>query len=241
MPWERAVTVSAVILVALVAARVVDRRMARRQLAPEAATRYRVLRRSIAAGIVTVGVLSALLTIPQVRVVAGGILASTAVVGLVVGLAAQRTLSNFISGILIAFAQPLRIGDRVSVDGEPGVVEEIGLTYTFIRTDDGSRLVTPNEKLASDTIRNSTIVSRQKVSEVTVQVPITQELGTVVELLREETSAVPGADVFVSALDATTATITLRVPADDPDDAERLQRELRLRAHARLKAEGVFA
>ena len=241
MPWERAVTVAAVILVALVVARVVDRRMARRQLAPEAATRYLVLRRSIAAGIITVGVLSALLTIPQVRVVAGGILASTAVVGLVVGLAAQRTLSNFISGILIAFAQPLRIGDRVSVDGEAGVVEEIGLTYTFIRTDDGARLVTPNEKLASDTIRNSTIVSRQKVSEVSLQVPITQELGSIVELLREETSATPGADVFVSALDATSATITLRVPADDPDHAERLQRELRLRAHARLRAEGVFA
>jgi small conductance mechanosensitive channel len=241
MPWERAVTVAVVILVALVVARLVDRRMARRKLAPEAATRYRVLRRSITAGIVAVGFLSALLTIPQVRVVAGGILASTAVVGLVVGLAAQRTLSNFISGILIAFTQPLRIGDRVSVGGEAGVVEEIGLTYTFIRTDDGSRLVIPNEKLASDTIRNSTIVSRQKVSEVSVQVPITQELGAVVESLREETSATPGADVFVSALDAGSATITLRVPADDPADAERLQRELRLRAHARLKAEGVYA
>jgi len=241
MPWERAVTVAVVIFVALVAARLVDRRMARRRLAPEAATRYRVLRRSITAGIVAVGVLSALLTIPQVRVVAGGILASTAVVGLVVGLAAQRTLSNFIAGILIAFTQPLRIGDRVSVGGETGVVEEIGLTYTFIRTDDGSRLVIPNEKLASDTIRNSTIVSRQKISEVSVQVPITQELGAVVESLREETSATPGADVFVSSLDAATATITLRVPADDPADAERLQRELRLRAHARLKAEGVYA
>jgi small conductance mechanosensitive channel len=241
MPWERAVTVAVVIVVALVVARVVDRRLTRRQLAPEAATRYRVLRRSITAGIVTVGVLSALLTIPQVRVVAGGILASTAVVGLVVGLAAQRTLSNFISGILIAFTQPLRIGDRVSIGGDAGVVEEIGLTYTFIRTDDGSRLVIPNEKLASDTIRNFTIVSRQKVSEVSVQVPITQELGAVVESLREETSATPGADVFVSALDAGTATITLRMPADDPADAERLQRELRLRAHARLKAEGVYA
>jgi small conductance mechanosensitive channel len=241
MPWERAVTVAVVIFVALAVARLVDRRMTRRQLAPEAATRYRVLRRSITAGIVAVGVLSALLTIPQVRVVAGGILASTAVVGLVVGLAAQRTLSNFIAGILIAFTQPLRIGDRVSLGGDAGVVEEIGLTYTFIRTDDGSRLVIPNEKLASDTIRNFTIVSRQKVSEVSVQVPITQELGAVVESLREETSATPGADVFVSALDAGTATITLRMPADDPADAERLQRELRLRAHARLKAEGVYA
>ena len=149
-------------------------------------------------------------------------------------------MSNFISGILIAFTQPLRIGDRVTVGGDTGVVEEIGLTYTFIRTDDASRLVIPNEKLASDTIRNSTIVSRQKISEVTVHVSLAQELGAVVGSLREEISATPGADVFVSSLDAAGATITLRVPAADPAEAERLQHELRLRAHARLRAEGVY-
>lgn len=240
MPWERIATVAVVIGLALLVARIVDRRMARRHFAPEALTRYRVLRRSITVGIVAIGVLSALLTIPQIRVVAGGILASAAVVGIVVGLAAQRTLSNFISGILIAFTQPVRIGDRVAIDGDAGFVEEIGLTYTFIRTDDESRLVIPNDKLASDTIRNSTIVSRQKIAEVTVQVPITHELGAIVESLREEISGTPGAEVFVSSLDATSATITLRLPADDPFDAERLQRDLRLRAHARLKAEGVY-
>ena len=91
--------------------------------------------------------------IPQVRAVAGGILASVAVIGLVVGFAAQKTLGNFIAGLLIAFSQPVRIGDQVEVDGTAGVVEEIGLTYTFIRTRDDVRLVIPNEKLASDTIR----------------------------------------------------------------------------------------
>ena len=55
------------------------------------------------------------------------------------------------------------------------MVEEIGLTYTFIRADDDSRLVIPNEKLASDTIRNSTIVSREKLAEITVQVPLDRD------------------------------------------------------------------
>ena len=95
--------------------------------------------------------------IPQVRAVAGGLLASSAVLGLIIGFAAQRTLGNCVAGLLIAFAQPLRLGDRVIIDGDEGIVEEIGLTYTFIRTDDDDRLVIPNEKLASDTIRNSTI------------------------------------------------------------------------------------
>jgi small-conductance mechanosensitive channel len=240
MTWERGVVVAVVIAAAGLVAKLVDRRMARRELAPEVVTRYRVIRRSVVSAIVFVGVLSALLAIPQVRAIAGGILASSAVLGLVVGFAAQRTLSNFIAGILIAFTQPVRIGDRVEVTGETGIVEEIGLTYTFIRLDDRSRLVIPNDKLASDTIRNSTIVSREKVAEITLQVPLNQELGAVVALLRHETAGERDAEVAVSGLDGQ-ATLTVRARAADEAAAERLQNELRLRVHERLRAEGFFA
>src|ERR671934_2605341 len=130
---HRLVVAGAVFVVAAAVATLVDRRMSRKQLAPEAVTRYRVLRRSIQTGIVAVGLLSALLVIPQVRAVAGGILASSAVLGLILGFAAQRTIGNFVAGLLIALSQPLRIGDTVTVDETTGVVEEIGLTYTFIR------------------------------------------------------------------------------------------------------------
>lgn len=236
MTWERAIVVAVVVLVAAVVAKLVDRRMARRELAPEAATRYRVIRRGVMTAIIFVGLLSALLAIPPVRAVAGGILASSALLGLVLGLAAQRTLSNFVAGVMIAFTQPLRIGDRVEVDAQTGIVEEIGLTYTFIRLDDRSRLVIPNDKLASDTIRNSTIVSREKVAEITLQVPLSHELGTIVDLIRTETSA----DVFVSALDGD-ATLTVRASAPDEAAADRLERELRLRVHERLRAEGIYA
>ena len=114
--------------------------------------------------IIFVGLLSALLVIPQVRAVAGGLLASSAVIGIVVGFASQRTLGNFVAGLLIAFTQPLRLGDYVGSRVYKGMVEEIGLIYTFVRVDDNDRLVIPNEKLASDTIRNSTIRSREKVA-----------------------------------------------------------------------------
>jgi small-conductance mechanosensitive channel len=116
-----------------------------------------------------------LLVIPQVRAVAGGLLASSAVI--VIRFASQRTLGNFVAGLLIAITQPVRLGDRVTYEGTDGVVEEIGLTYTFIRAHDGARLVVPNEKLASDTIRNATIRSRETFAEVTVQVPLTADLG----------------------------------------------------------------
>src|SRR5919198_2045474 len=235
--WHRLVIAGAVFVVAAAMAKLVDRRMSRKRRAPEAVTRYRVLRRSLMTGIVVVGLLSALLVIPQVRAVAGGILASSAVVGIVVGFASQRTLGNFVAGLLIAFTQPLRLGDDVVIEGTEGTVEEIGLIYTFVRTENGDRLVIPNEKLAWDTIRNSTIRSREKVAEITLQVPLGRDVGAVVDRLRQLRE---GADVFVSDL-AGTATIVVRAGAEDEPAAERLERELRLRALEALRAEGVYA
>jgi len=235
--WQRLVIVGVVMLVTLVVARLTDRRIARRHLPPEAITRYRVLRRTVTTAIIFVGLLSALLVVPQVRAVAGGLLASSAVVGIVVGFASQRTLGNFVAGLLIAFTQPVRLGDDVVVEDTRGIVEEIGLIYTFVRMENGDRLVIPNEKLASDTIRNSTIRSREKVAEISLQVPLGQDVGAVVDRLR---AAAADAEVFVSDL-AGNATVVVRVHAEDEPAAERLERELRLRAHEVLRAEGVFA
>src|SRR5881409_1514436 len=235
--WHRLLIVGVVLVATSVVARLIDRRIARHQLAPEAMTRYRVVRRSVTATIMFVGLLSALLVIPQVRAVAGGLLASSAVIGIVVGFASQRTLGNFVAGLLIAFTQPLRLGDDVVVEDTEGIVEEIGLIYTFVRTVNGDRLVIPNEKLASDTIRNSTIRSREKVAEISLQVPLGQDLGAIVDRLR--TIAGDG-EVFVSDLSGS-ATVMVQVPASDRPSAERLERELRLRAYEALRAEGVYA
>jgi small-conductance mechanosensitive channel len=238
--WERLAILGGVVLGSLVLARVVDLRMCRRELAPGAETRYRVLRRTVVSVIVFVALMSGLLVIPQVRATAGALLASGAVLGLVIGFASQKTLGNFAAGLLIAFTQPLRLGDRIDVDGVEGIVEEIRLTHTFVRADDDTRLVIPNEKLASDTIRNSTIVDRAQRAEVTVQVPLSSDLEVVLDLLRGEVAAEREPSVFVSGLNGS-ATVTVRALALDPNDAERLEQELRLRVHRRLRGAGIFA
>jgi small-conductance mechanosensitive channel len=237
--WERLVVVGVVLAVTLLAARLIDRAMIRKDRSPEAVTRYRVLRRSITVTVVMFGLLSALLVIPQVRALAGALLASTAVVGLIVGFAAQRTLGNFIAGLMIAFTQPVRLGDRVELAGDGGTVEEIGLVYTFIRTDDNSRLVIPNEKLASDTIRNSTIRSPATYAQVTVQVPPTTDLAPLVAELRKDA---PGErdEVFVNSLEGS-PTLVVRVWAESGQAAELLEQDLRLRVHKRLREHGLFA
>jgi small-conductance mechanosensitive channel len=240
-PFWRHIVIAAVVFAAVsVLARSVDWWLARKPLPPEAETRYRVLRHGITTTIVVVGLFSSLLVIPEVRAIAGGLLASSAVLGVIIGFASQQTLGNFVAGLLIATTQPVRIGDRVSYAGEYGIVEEIGLTYTFIRTVDRRRLVVPNSKLASDTIINASIRSRETFAEVSVPVPLAADLASAIEALREDVSSERDADVYVSSLEGA-ATVTVRAVAADEVAAERLEHELRLRAHKRLRALGVWA
>jgi small-conductance mechanosensitive channel len=239
--WHRLLIAAGVFLVVWILAQAVDWWLKRRgPLAPEMQTRYLVLRRAVSATILVVGFLSALLVIPQVRAVAGGLLASSAVLGIIIGFASQQVLSNFMAGLVIALTQPVRIGDRVTYANEDGTVEEIGLTYTFIRTLDRQRLVVPNSKLASDTLINSSIRSRETFAAVTVALPLATDVGAALEALREEVAAEHDADVYLDSLDST-ANVIVRVLADDEDSAEQLERDLRARVHRRLRELGIWA
>jgi small conductance mechanosensitive channel len=227
---QRLVTALGVLAVTIVAAKLVDWRISKRALDPSVATRYRVLKRTVIAAIVFVGFLSALLVIPQVRTVAGGVLASSAVIGLVIGFASQRTIGNVVAGVLIAVSQPLRLGDEVEVEGTQGVVEEIGLTYTWIRTRDNDRLVVPNERLASESIRNSTIRSAESYTEASVEVP-SANLSATVKALEGD-----GDEVFVTALTGDKATVTVRRRVAADGLADRETSDLRIALAQRLEA-----
>ncbi len=237
--WHRIVIAAVVFALVWILARVVDWWLKRRgPLAPEAQTRYFVLRRAVTVTILVVGFLSALLVIPQVRAVAGGLLASSAVIGIVLGLASQQVLSNFMAGLVIASTQPVRIGDRVTYANEEGTIEEIGLTYTFIRTLDRRRLVVPNSKLASDTIINSSIRNRETVAEVRVPLPLQFDVSAAIEALRGEVASERDADVYVDSIDSAVNVVVCAV-ADDEVGADRLERDLRLRVHRRLRELGT--
>ena len=222
-------------------ARLVDWWLARKTVAPEIETRYRVLRRAITAVIVTVGLFSALLVIPQVRAVAGGLLASTAILGVIIGLASQQTLGNFIAGILIATTQPVRIGDRVELRGRVGRrggdrphlhVHPHASTAAARRPEQQARLRHDRQRVdpqPRDVSRRCRFRCRSA--------PIST---AAVDALREDVADERHADVYVSSLDGT-ATVTLRAAAADEGAAERLEHELRLRAHRRLRALGVWA
>jgi small-conductance mechanosensitive channel len=246
--WSYVALAGAIVLIALVAARLIDRAILRHlNLPPERLTRYRVLRRSITAIIVSLGVLSALLVIPEVRAVAGGLLASSAVLALVIGMAARSTLANFVAGLLIAFTQPLRLGDEVQVAGADGTVEEITLSYTTIRAASGARFFVPNEKLASDVIRNATIAASEHLAQVTVPVPLASDLDRVLAAVEDEAQSATGLKekrVVATVTDFQTVggpsaivTVEAWVPRGR---AAGVAAQLRLALQRRLRAEGVL-
>ncbi len=86
--------------------------------------------------------------------IATGILASSAVIALIVGFAAQHTLSNLVAGILIAISQPFRIGDKVTFEETVGRVTDITLSYTYIDPGDGSAVMIPNQLLVEGIVHN---------------------------------------------------------------------------------------
>jgi small conductance mechanosensitive channel len=250
--WGNLLTAGIVVFLTLVLAKLLDRALVRRlQHRPDVMTRYSVIRRTVVAAVVLVGVLSALLVIPQVRAVAGSILASSAVIALILGFAAQSTLSNAIAGILIAFTQPLRLGDQVQVGtgtgAAAGTVEEIGLIYTLVRSPEGSRYYVPNTRMASDTIRNATLRSFEHRARITVPVPVGSDLDRVRDILVEEARRAPEAMpeknpvATLTQLEAASAVFTVDAWARSVGQADKLAATLCSGAYERLRAEGIYA
>jgi small-conductance mechanosensitive channel len=117
-------------------------------------TRLRILRRVIVVAVLIVIAMIVLSQFTEFKRLATGVLASTAVIGLIVGFAAQHTIANMVAGIQIAVSQPIRIGDRIKFEDCEGRVTDITLSYTYLDPGDGSSIVIPNQLLVEGTVHN---------------------------------------------------------------------------------------
>jgi small-conductance mechanosensitive channel len=124
------------------------------QVSRSTKTRLRFLRRLVLAIVLLVLAMIALSQFTELKRLAGGILASTAVLGLIVGFAAQHTIGNLVAGVQIAVSQPFRIGDRITFEENEGRVTDITLSYTYIDPGDGSHFVIPNQLLVEGIVHN---------------------------------------------------------------------------------------
>jgi small-conductance mechanosensitive channel len=157
-------------------------------------TTFSFLSRIVVAIVIVIGAWSVLSIYPQTAQVARALLASSAVLALIAGLALNTPLGNLGSGVLVAFTQPLRLGDRVTIGDQTGFVEQINLIYTALVTDDDRRIFVPNTQLTTTAIINRTI--RDPRRSVTASVPV--RLGVSLERARsvvlEGLRSAPGAE-----------------------------------------------
>src|SRR5215210_2675000 len=234
------VTAIVTVVVAIAIAEIVDRTLVRRAtklegLSPVANTRLRLVRRLIFAAILLIGVALALSQFEEVKRIGTGLLASSAVLGLVVGFAARQTLANGIAGILLAITQPIRIGDLVTFEGESGTVEDVRLTYTFIRKANDTRLIVPNERLAQSTIENHTIVDPRVRVEVEIWLPPWADTKRALESLGSE----PDQDVEVSLVEKDGIKLTAATRADSARERGAVAARVRARTLEVLRSEGL--
>jgi small-conductance mechanosensitive channel len=224
-------------VVAVLADRGVSRWAARADLNPAVDTRVRFLRRLITFGICVLGVLFALSQFEALNKLAAGLLASGAIVAAIIGFAARQTLANLIAGVMLTIAQPLRIGDEVTIQDQTGVVEDVQLNYTVLRTAEGRRLLIPNERLASVILENDTIRDERVRPEASVWLPLAADTDAgAASLARIEEGLV------VRIAEITPDGVRIAVIADLVPAPQRAAREADLRAAAlqALRRDGVL-
>ncbi|MEF8816951.1 MAG: mechanosensitive ion channel domain-containing protein [Salinibacter sp.] len=183
-------------------------------------TQTRILRRIAATVVVVVAGGIVLMQYEPFRELGTGLLASAGIVGIVVGVAAQRTIGDLIAGIQIALTQPIRVDDVVIVEGDFGWVEEITLTYVVVRVWDRRRIVLPITHFVEQPFQNWTRTSADLIGTVFLYLDYTVP----VEALRAELHRIVEASehwdgdvVGLQMTDASERTITLRAIASAKD------------------------
>ncbi len=184
-----------------------------------------------------IGLLLALSQFGGLSRLAAGLLASGALFAAILGFAARQTLANLIAGVMLTIAQPLRIGDRVTIEDQTGTVEDVRLNYTIVRGGDGGRIFVPNERLASGILHNDTIVEPLVALEVELWLAPAVDADAALAALRGLDGA-PIARVAEVAAEGVRYTVARgTVP---PAERGARQAELRADALRALRAEGLL-
>jgi small-conductance mechanosensitive channel len=239
-----AITIAIAVVIAIVVdrfvlarARHVAERFGDRTVSRGAQTRLQLIRRLVFLFIVAIGAALALSQFAKLEKLAAGILASSAVLGLVLGLAARQTIGNLVAGIMLSIAQPIRIGDRVTFEDQTGRVDDITLSYTYIDPGDGRLIVVPNERLAAGIVFNHSTGDQSAPVAASVWLPADADIGRA----RRALDAIGAEQVSVEELSPEGLRLELRTSPETP--RTRVGGEeaaLRERAQGALREAGIL-
>jgi len=183
---------------------------------PARETTFRLMRRVTLIFIYVAGGLGAVAIIfPGITGSLTTLLFGAGFLGIVLGLAAQKSIGNMLSGISLNIAQPVRIGDEVIIRGEFGYIEDMTLRHTVIRTWDNRRMIIPNGVLDDEVIVNYTIKDPKKLFPIVLYVPYDVNIERVAEIMVDEAQkhpdVLPELKPIFQVLDFGEAAIKLRL------------------------------
>ena len=226
---------------AIILARV-ERRVGPGRRLAKVRTQVGLLRRVLVAILCTVAVAVVLLTLPEVRALGAGLLASAGLVSVVVGLAVQSTLANVIAGLQVAFTDSIRVEDIVVVEGQRGTVEEITLSYVVVLLLDGRRLILPSTYFTTTPFENWS----RTTTEIDGNVALQLKLNAPIDYLRQRSTELLESsdwwdgrtnDLYVTDVQNGLQTVTIYLSARNPGDLWSLRNMLREKLLAELGRE----
>ena len=162
-----------------------------------------------------------------------------------IGFGLQNVINNFVSGLILLFERPIKIGDMIEVSGIAGEVRRIGIRASVIRTADGSEVIVPNGSLISSNVTNWTFSDVLRAIEVSVNVVGGADPQRVFELLKSTAADHPGVakepspQVYVVNFTAGAITFQLRVWTDQYHEWAQLRSDLSVAVNDALAREKI--
>lgn len=199
-----------------------------------AETQYSVMHRMLNVFVVLATLGAALMVFDPVRAFGTSLLTSAGIVGLVAGVAAQRTLQNVFAGLQLAISQPIALGDVIEVENVVGTIEEITFSFVSIRLRDLRRLILPVTYFLEKPFTNWTRTSAESLTSFLLVLPLDVSLP----LIRTQVDAILHTsplwnggkwEVMVSELGESSMDVRITLGAANPEIAFQLKSQVQER------------
>jgi small-conductance mechanosensitive channel len=165
--------------------------------------------------------------------------------GVGLGFGLQNIINNFVSGLILLFERPIKVGDVVQLAGNEGVVKHIGIRASIVRLANGAELIVPNASLIAETVTNWTFSDRLRRIDLPVAVACPVEARRVMELLKEAAAGQPRVlkdpppQALLSSFAGDAMNFELRVWSNQSEDSSQIRSDLALAVRAALAEHGV--
>ncbi len=181
--------VLAILIGAWLLVKLIKKTMAKRvRFAKIDSIQYKFLGHFINGFIYFIGIVLAVYSIPSIRGIAAPVFAGSGVLAIIIGFAAQQAFSNIVGGIFIAMFSPFRIGDRLKLVDKNfiGIVEDITLRHTILRTFDYKRIIIPNSVISSEVLENENIIDQKMIKHFEICISFDSDIDKAIGIIEEE-------------------------------------------------------